>query len=69
MRAATEFLTDVVNIRPNIKTLAAKDAEIDFGERDLINTVTIDMNQARLALDYFPLPCQFIKRHTAALNR
>jgi len=67
VRAATEFLADVMYIRANIKTFAAKDAEIDLRQRDSIYTVTIDMNEARLALDHFSLARQFVERHSAML--
>jgi hypothetical protein len=67
VRAATEFLANVMHIRANIKTFAAKDAEINLRRRDSIQTVTIDMNEARLALDHFSLARQFIERHTAML--
>ena len=63
--AATELLADVMHICANIKTLAAKDAEVDFRQRDSIDTVTINMNEARLALDYFSLARQFVEWHTA----
>jgi hypothetical protein len=55
VRAAAEFLADVMYIRANVKTFAAKDAEIDFWQRDSIHIVTINMNKARLALDHFSL--------------
>ena len=67
VRAATEFLANVMHIRANIKTFAAKDAEIDLRRRDSIQTVTIDMNEARLALDHFSLARQFVERHAAML--
>src|SRR4030095_7046155 len=67
VRAATEFLADVMHIRANIKTFAAKNAEVDLRQSDSIHAVTIDMNEARLALDYFSLARQFVERHTAML--
>ena len=58
--AATELFADVMDIGANIKTLAAKNAEIDFWKGDSIHTVAVDMNQARLALDHLSLARQFI---------
>jgi len=65
VRAATKLFADIMDIRANIKTFAAKDAEIDFRQRDSIDTVTINMNEARLAVDHFSLARQFIEGHTA----
>src|SRR4030095_2182331 len=67
VRAATELLANVMHIRANIKTFAAKNAEIDLRQRDSIHSVTIDMNEARLAVDHFSLARQFVERHTAML--
>ena len=50
MSAATEFLADIMDIRAHIKTLAAKDAEVDFRKRDPIDSVTIHVDEPRLPL-------------------
>src|SRR5207237_1854663 len=63
VRAAAEFLANVMYIRANIKTFAAKEAEIDFWQRDSIHIVTINMNKARLALDPFSLARYLLDRH------
>jgi hypothetical protein len=65
VRAATELFADVVDIGANVKTFAAKDAEIDFRRRNSIYAVTIDMNEARLALNHFSLARKFVERYAA----
>src|SRR5438309_2389070 len=56
MGAATESLADVVGIGPDIKAFAANDGEIDFGQRDSIDRITIDVNEPRFALHRLALP-------------
>src|SRR5205814_8645584 len=69
MRATTELLTDVVNVRADVKAFAANDVEVDFWKRDAINAVSVDMDQTRLALDDSSLPRQFIKGNASVLFR
>src|SRR5205809_4905317 len=67
MRATTELLTDVVNVRADIKAFTANDVEVDFWKRDAINSVAVDMDEAWLALDDSSLPRQFIKENPSLL--
>ena len=69
MSAATEFLADIMNIRAHIKTLAAKDAEVDLRKRDPIDSVTIHVDEPRFALNHLSLSRQFIKGNTSVLFR
>src|SRR5438046_3311990 len=69
MRATTELLTDVVNVRADIKAFAANDVEVDFWKRDAINAVAVDMDASWLALDDSSFPRQFIKGNARALFR
>src|SRR5438067_13652240 len=69
MRATTELLTDVVNVRADIKAFAANDVEVDFWKRDAINAVAVDMDESWLALDDSSLPRQFIKVNASVLIR
>src|SRR6266480_324739 len=69
MRATTELLTDVVNVRADIKAFAANDVEVDFWKRDAINAVAVDMDQTWLALDDSSLPRQFIKGNASVFFR
>src|SRR5438046_10666424 len=69
MRATTELLTDVVNVRADVKAFAANDVEVDFWKRDAINAVAVDMDETRLALDDSSLPRQFIKGNASVLFR
>ena len=69
MRATTELLTDVVNVRADIKAFAANDVEVDFWKRDAINAVAVDMDESWLALDDSSLPRQFIKGNASVLFR
>src|SRR6266699_6763817 len=61
--AAAEGLADVMYVGANIEAFAAQDAEVDFGQRDAINRVAIDVHQARFALYDFSLARQLVKRH------
>src|SRR5213079_2095056 len=47
MCPAAKSLPDVMNISANIKSLAAENAKIDIGNRDSVDCVAIDVNQAR----------------------
>src|SRR5438477_11836719 len=69
MRATTELLTDVVNVRADIKAFAANDVEVDFWKRDAINAVAVDMDEAWLALNDSSLPRQFITGNASVLFR
>src|SRR5438094_9983672 len=69
MRATTELLTDVVNVRADVKGFDANDVEVDFVKHDAINAVAVDMDQTRLALDDSSLPRQFIKGNASVLFR
>ena len=69
MRTATELIADVVNVRAHVKSLAANNAKIDFREPDLIDSVTIHVDEPRLALNDLALPRQFIKGDTSVLFR
>ena len=69
MSAAAEFLADIMDICAHIKTLAAKDAEVDFRKRDPIDSVTIHVDEPRFPLNHLPLSGQFIKGNTSVLFR
>src|SRR5687768_914403 len=51
MRPATERLPDIVGVSAHVETLAANDAEIDFGRGNPLDGIAINMHQPRLALD------------------
>ena len=69
MRATTEGLANVVNISSNIETFTAQNTKVDFGQRDPIDCVPIDVHQARIALDYFSLASELVERHATVLFR
>src|SRR5947208_15142728 len=69
MRATTELLTEVVNVRADIKTFAAHDVEVDVWKRDAINAVAVDMDETWLAFDDSSLPRQFLHRNASVLFR
>src|SRR5205085_3297047 len=63
MRAAAKQLANIMRVSADIETLAAKHAEIDVWQRDPVDAVTIDVNEAWFALHDFSLPRQFVERH------
>ena len=69
MRAAAERLADVMRVSADIKALAAEHGEIDLRRRDPIDPVTIDVHEARLALDHLALARQLVERHAALFDR
>src|SRR5438067_13528841 len=69
MHTTTELITDVVNVRADIKAFAANDVEVDFWKRDAINAVAVDMDASWLALDDSSLSRQFIKGNASVLFR
>src|SRR5205823_4434329 len=69
MRPAAETLADFVDISANIETLTAQNTKIDVGKEYPINCIAIDMHQAGLPFDHFPLTRQFVQRDSAMLFR
>ena len=58
-----------MRISADIKSLAARDTEIDVRRRDTLNRVAVNVNQAWFALHYFAFARQFVERDTALLDR
>jgi len=63
------IIRDLVDISANIETLTAQNTKIDLGKDYSINCVAIDMHQAGLPFDHFPLTCQFVQRNSTMLFR
>ena len=69
VRAAAKVLADVVAIGADIKALAALNAEFDERQRDLVDVIGTDVDEARFALDGLASAGEFVERHAALFER
>ena len=54
-----------MHVGANVKSLATNNTEIDLRRSDPIDRITINVDQARLALDHFSLARQLVERNAA----
>src|SRR5436190_19693080 len=69
MRATSELLSEIVGDAADVSAFGASDAE--FADRLLVaaESEIVDMNEARLAIDFDAFPRQFVQRNALDFDR
>ncbi len=69
MSPAAEFVADIKGIGSDIKSFGADHAKVNFGEANVFDFVSIDMNETRFPFHHFALAGEFVEGDAVFFDR